>query len=118
MKKRPHLISTIILTIFLIIFLVASSLFIGLSWQDVRDMAADEKGVGVIIAVFGSLAVIVAIAVEVILVIGSLICLPFAIGNFKSGWLFLRIYSFILDAGFLYVLISSIIKLVNYFSGI
>ena len=119
---KPRKASTIVIAIFMTLCLIATLIVLPISWKDVQeavnntaeeaDSAAGAVAGGFVIALFGSLAVVLTMILEGLNIINCAILLPFSIKNRHSTLKGVRITSYVFDGLIALLLLTNIIKMV------
>ncbi len=124
-KKRitSTIILSIILTILLIFVLPNLTLNLHESFENIKSNASmGEYGpMAILVVAVGAIGMVFAIAIYCILfaavAITSGVCLIFTIRNRKSCLKPIRIINYVLDGGFSFVIVASVIKIILFLCG-
>lgn len=119
---KPRIASTIVIGIFTLIALIITIVTLPINWEMVKeavdntaensDNAAGAVAGGFVIALFGALAVVLTIVLNIANIINQSICLPFALKNRRSTLKPVRIISYVFDGLTGAILLTNIVKII------
>ena len=127
-QDKPRITSTVIIGVFLALFLVFTILLIPVSWSAVNAMieeskqaaesAAEQAAEAGVIALVAAIGIILVIILEFGILIGNAICLPFAIKNRRSTLKPVRVISYVYDGLIGAMMLTATVKIILLFAGV